>query len=70
MLRLALAFMLISSVAYADDITLKLTNEQVQKLAQGIMKLPYEDAAPLLAVIQQQYAAQTKPPAPPKTDKK
>jgi hypothetical protein len=66
MLRLAVApslsLTLISPVfaqAPADHVKIDVTRAELQTIGQGIMKLPYETAAPLLIELQKQLEAQT-----------
>jgi hypothetical protein len=73
MLKLALAafstLALVPAVfaqAAADHVKIDVTRADLQTIGQGIMKLPYETAAPLLIELQKQLEAQTpKAEAPP-----
>ena len=49
-----------------DPVKLEISRATLAKIAQGAMKLPYEDAAPILNELQRQLDAQTPKP----TDKK
>jgi hypothetical protein len=42
-----------------DRVKLDITRAELQVIGQGIMKLPYETAAPLLIELQKQLEAQT-----------
>ena len=66
MLKLALAASLtlaLVPVAFAqaasDHVKIDVTRADLQTIGQGIMKLPYETAAPLLIELQSQLQAQT-----------
>jgi hypothetical protein len=66
MLRLALAaFFALALVPAAfaqaptDHVKLDVTRADLQAIGQGIMKLPYETAAPLLIELQNRLKAQT-----------
>jgi hypothetical protein len=66
MLKIGLAALLalgIADVACAqaptDHVKIDVTRADLQLIGQGIMKLPYETAAPLLIELQNQLAAQT-----------
>jgi hypothetical protein len=45
--------------APTDHVKIDVTRAELQAIGQGIMKLPYETAAPLLIELQNQIAAQT-----------
>jgi hypothetical protein len=45
--------------APTDHVKIDVTRAELQAIGQGIMKLPYETAAPLLIELQNQLAAQT-----------
>ena len=45
--------------APADHVKIDVTRAELQAIGQGIMKLPYETAAPLLIELQNQLQAQT-----------
>lgn len=72
MLRFALAasftLALVPAVfaqAPTDHVKVDVTRADLQVIGQGIMKLPYETAAPILIELQKQLEAQTpKPEAP------
>jgi hypothetical protein len=72
MLKLALAASLplalvpaVLAQAPTDHVKIDVTRAELQTIGQGIMKLPYETAAPLLIELQNQLQAQTpKPEAP------
>ena len=66
MLKLGLAGCLslaLTSAAFAqaptDRVKIDVTRADLQVIGQGIMKLPYETAAPLLIELQKQLEAQT-----------
>ena len=66
MLRSGFAALLalgLSATAFAqapsDHVKIDVTRADLQAIGQGIMKLPYESAAPLLIELQKQLAAQT-----------
>jgi hypothetical protein len=66
MLRLGFAASLtlsFTSIAFAqaptDHVKIDVTRADLQTIGQGIMKLPYETAAPLLIDLQKQIEAQT-----------
>jgi hypothetical protein len=66
MLKLALAASLtlalvprVSAQAPTDHVKIDVTRADLQTIGQGIMKLPYETAAPLLIELQKQLEAQT-----------
>jgi hypothetical protein len=66
MLKLALAASLtlalvprVSAQAPTDHVKIDVTRADLQTIGQGIMKLPYETAAPLLIDLQKQLEAQT-----------
>ncbi|CCE05773.1 exported hypothetical protein [Bradyrhizobium sp. STM 3843] len=72
MLKLALAATLSLASAGAafaqaptDHVKLDVTRADLQTIGQGIMKLPYETAAPLLLELQNQLQAQTPKAAAP-----
>jgi hypothetical protein len=51
--------------APTDRIKIEVTRAELQTIGQGVMKLPYETAAPFLIELQKQLEAQTpKPEAP------
>jgi hypothetical protein len=59
-LTLALALVpAVSAQAPTDHIKIEVTRADLQAIGQGVMKLPYETAAPLLIELQNQIAAQT-----------
>jgi hypothetical protein len=43
--------------AAPDPLTIKVTRERLQQIGQGVMKLPYETAAPILLDLQAQLNA-------------
>jgi len=45
--------------APTDHVQIDVTRAELQAIGQGIMKLPYETAAPLLIELQKQIEAQT-----------
>jgi hypothetical protein len=45
--------------APTDHVQIDVTRAELQAIGQGIMKLPYETAAPLLIELQKQLEAQT-----------
>ena len=61
--RASLSFALISTTASAqvptDHVKIDVTRADLQLIGQGIMKLPYETAAPLLIELLSQLQAQT-----------
>jgi hypothetical protein len=66
MLKLALAASLTLALvpvafgqAASDHVKIDLTRADLQTIGRGIMKLPYETAAPLLIELQNQLQAQT-----------
>lgn len=66
MLKLALAATLtlafvpaVFAQAPTDHVKIDITRAQLQTIGQGIMKLPYETAVPLLTELQLQLEAQT-----------
>ena len=66
MLKLALGASLLLALippvfaqAPTDHVQIDVTRAELQAIGQGIMKLPYETAAPLLVELQNQLAAQT-----------
>lgn len=63
----AVALSLAANAASAQEITFKLEVSQatLNLIAQGIMKLPYEQAAPILNDLKRQVDAQTAKPAAP-----
>jgi hypothetical protein len=67
-LSLALASAALAQ-APADRVKIDVSRAELQVIGQGVMKLPYETAAPLLIELQKQLEAQTPkaeapPPAP------
>jgi hypothetical protein len=69
MLKLGVAASLalcIADAAFAqaptDHVKIDVTRADLQLIGQGIMKLPYETAAPLLIELQKQIEAQTSKP--------
>jgi hypothetical protein len=76
MLKLALAASLALAfvpVAFAqgptDHVKIDVTRAELQTIGQGIMKLPYEAAAPLLIELQSQLQAQMPKAEPASTSK-
>jgi hypothetical protein len=72
MLKLALPIALslaLMPAAYAqsptDHVKIDVTRAELQTIGLGIMKLPYETAAPLLIELQSQLQAQTPKVEPP-----
>jgi hypothetical protein len=65
----ALALVLVNAAfgqALTDRVKIDVTRADLQAIGQGVMKLPYETAAPLLIELQKQLEAQTpKAEAPP-----
>jgi hypothetical protein len=66
MLKLGLSALLalgLAAAAFAqaptDHVKIDVTRAELQAIGQGIMKLPYETAAPLLIELQNQLQAQT-----------
>jgi hypothetical protein len=66
MLKLGLSALLalgLAAAAFAqaptDHVKIDVTRAELQAIGQGIMKLPYETAAPLLIELQKQLEAQT-----------
>jgi hypothetical protein len=58
--------------APTDHVKIDVTRADLQAIGQGVMKLPYETAAPLLIELQKQLEAQTpkaEAPAPAPTAK-
>jgi len=49
----------VSAQAPTDHIKIEVTRADLQAIGQGVMKLPYETAAPLLIELQKQIEAQT-----------
>jgi hypothetical protein len=49
----------VSAQAPTDHIKIEVTRADLQAIGQGVMKLPYETAAPLLIELQKQLEAQT-----------
>jgi hypothetical protein len=61
-LSASLTFAFVSTVLAqtpTERIKIDVTRAELQAIGQGIMKLPYETAAPLLVELQNQLAAQT-----------
>ena len=66
MLRIALAVsfaLIVADAAFAqaptDRVKIDVTRAELQAIGQGVMKLSYETAAPLLIELQKQIEAQT-----------
>jgi hypothetical protein len=55
--------------APTDHVKIEVTRADLQVIGQGIMKLPYETAAPLLIELQNQLQAQTPKAEPASTSK-
>ena len=53
--------------APTDHVQIDVTRADLQAIGQGIMKLPYETAAPLLIELQKQIEAQTQKSEAPAT---
>jgi hypothetical protein len=72
MLKLGLSALLALGFARAacaqaptDHVKIDVTRAELQAIGQGIMKLPYETAAPLLVELQNQLQTQTPKVEPP-----
>jgi hypothetical protein len=65
MLKFALASFALALIPAAfaqaptDHVKIDVTRAELQAIGQGVMKLPYETAAPLLIELQKQLEAQT-----------
>ena len=55
------------SPAYAQDYTLKVTNDELTIISDGLMTQPYGKVAPLITKLREQYIAQQPKPVPPKS---
>lgn len=58
----------ISVVRAPDPLTIKITRSNLQLIGQGVMKLPYEIAAPILVDLQAQLNALDEEAAKPKPE--
>ncbi len=62
---LILSLLLMPTIAFADDLTLKLSQPEAELVWRGLRKLPVEDVEVLMGKIRQQVAEQSKPPVKP-----
>lgn len=60
----AVAAAMLWSSALAQDITLKLTPQEVAILGEALGEMKFKQAAPLVSKLQQQINEQLKPPEP------
>ena len=58
--------LLTATVAYADDLTLKVAPAEADLIWKGLRELPVKDVEALMAKIRQQVMEQTKAAEPPK----
>lgn len=68
MKKLITVFVLLATPAIAQQKTfnITLTEQQLQTVGHGLVKLPYEESAALIAEIQKQIAPPVAPPKEPK----
>lgn len=64
LLLLTLSLLIVANVAYADDLTLKVTTAEADTIWKGLRKLPVEEVETLMSKLRQQVAEQTQPKLP------
>lgn len=70
MKKIILAALLFATPAFAQEITLKVTNEDVNMIGKGLGKLPFDDVASLIQKLRNQIVEQQAKQEAPKVEEK